>query len=718
MINGKYYDFGTPNTSFLKTAYELKQLGIKNYYFMLEIKDPRVANIDPYKSKITKQEIVALLQEATTNLWFYAREIARIRSDVGVHQFELHRGLAAALWCFLHGYAFCLCQPRQTWKTSGTTATIVAWAFQLSQNLHIHFFGKDQDNTKRNLGVLRDCVDVLPTWLQFKKFTNDEGKIKTNTRSVETLKNRLMHNDVTIHPKPVSVSHAQGMARGASAAILYFDEIEHTPFFGELLSNSAPAFKTAADNAKSTGKPYGRIFTTTPGNLDNREGMETLPIIKSMPPWTELLYDKTPEEIELYKSAYKDEYNQNKNKDTSRDVIDIFYVEYQYYQVRKSHDWVIEQYKLVGDKMAVRREILLQRLRGSNNSPLSPEDIEYLISNMVKSDKDLLINGKWKFKLYDHDQGSVGGQVLDLDPKIPYLIGVDPAAGGGGDNTAIVVINPYNLKIAAEFKNPYISGTDVLRVLNALITEYMPNAVLTIEKNSLGVVIIDMICESPGISSNLYWSENAASNQLENLTIDDPETRMLKLASLERRKYGTYLTRNVRGVFIEILFKMINDYKSLINTEYLVDDICKLVRTNTGRIEAVQGEHDDVLFAYLHALYVFFYGDNIHTFGIDPFKFKAVDEIFEGNQQLYQINQIDLENEREVTYEDLREIAGLQQDYLTQALVNKFDFIKDRTFSKQEESYDDYHIDPVFFDICNDTLPMSSIQENVRFWDY
>ena len=54
------------------------------------------------------------------------------------------------------------------------------------------------------------------------------------------------------------------MARGASAAILYFDEIEHTPFFDIILANSAPTFKQAADNDTKVGNPKGRYFTTTP----------------------------------------------------------------------------------------------------------------------------------------------------------------------------------------------------------------------------------------------------------------------------------------------------------------------------------------------------------------------------------------------------------------------------------------------------------------------
>ena len=263
-IKDKYYDFGCKNSSFLQTASELKILGIKNYYFMLEINNPRVADIDPFKPNITKQEVAVLLEELKSNLWFYARTVARIRSDAGVVPFALHRGLAAAIWAFVNQFDFCLCEPRQTWKTSGTIATIFTWAFQLSTNLNMHFFGKETENTKRNLAIMRDCIEVLPDWLQFKRYTGDEGKIKKTRQSTEILQNNLLHNKLQIHPKPSSLSHAQGMARGASAAMMLFDEMEHTPYFDELLSNSAPAYLEAAKNARANNKVAGRVLTSTP----------------------------------------------------------------------------------------------------------------------------------------------------------------------------------------------------------------------------------------------------------------------------------------------------------------------------------------------------------------------------------------------------------------------------------------------------------------------
>ena len=43
------------------------------------------------------------------------------------------------------------------------------------------------------------------------------------------------------------------------------------------------------------------------GNLETKEGIESLPIIKSMIPWTEKIYDMTPNEIANYKSAFQED---------------------------------------------------------------------------------------------------------------------------------------------------------------------------------------------------------------------------------------------------------------------------------------------------------------------------------------------------------------------------------------------------------------------------
>ena len=701
MINGKYYDFGCKNESFLQTARELQLLGIKNYYFMLRIDNPRIADIDPFKENITKQEMEAIMIEIKGNLWYFARTCVMMRTNAGNLPFCLHRGLAAAMWCFERSQDFCLNEPRQTYKTTGTIAGCMLWAFQFAYSMKMHFFGKETDNTKRNLGHLKDNIELLPKWLQFKYYTDSTGKSRKTRQSTEILRNDMRGNSVEIHPKATSLSAAQGMGRGGSGAVLYFDEIEHTPFFGEILSNSAPLYKTAADNAARAGYVHCRIMTTTPGNLDTKEGRDAMPIIESMIPWTEKMYDMTDQEINDYKEAFKQQYR-DAEVEHKRNVIDVMYMEYQYFQVRKNWKWVQEQYGLSGDRMAIRREILLQRLHGTTESPISPEDIEALISNCKKSSRDLIINHRWRFRLYEHGAGYSGGSPKDLDENIPYLVGIDPAAGGGGDNFAVTIVNPYNLQIAAEFKSPYIPGTYAVQMLVTLVQDYIPKAVLIPERNSMGHYMVQMICDQTSIKSNLYWSEKTAAKQLEALAEESPEDRALREMALSYKKYGTYLTASVRKSMFEILFRHVAEAKHILNTEYLVDDICKLVRKH-GKVQAGEGAHDDCLMSYLHAMYVYYFGDNLEMFGINrDFNpvLGAVEPDFEEKIASPDLTQ----DVKPATYDELVMQDAIRVENEIKTLVGRFDFVHDGVYSKhREELQDDHGVDipASFFDQLN-----------------
>lgn len=345
--------------------------------------------------------------------------------------------------------------------------------------------------------------------------------------------------------------------------------------------------------------------------------MDAYPIIQSMIPWTEKIYDMTEEEIKKYKQAYSVEYH-SASDERMREVIDVYYIEYQYHQLRKDYSWVQEQYRLSGDKMAIRREILLQRLRGSDNSPFAQEDIESLIANTKKSTDDLLINGQWLFKLYDHGQKESKFNDSKLDPEIPYFVGVDPAGGGNrnNDNTAIVILNPYNLQVAAEFKSPYVTQTNCTQILIELINTHIPKGIVIIEQNSVGRYLVQNLVDNTNIKKNLYWSENAANKILANISSYDPKEYELAAASSVYKKYGNYLTASVREAMMRLLIETVKDCKQIVNTQYLVEDICKLERNpKTKKIAAVQGAHDDVLMAYLHAMYIWQVGDNLENFG-------------------------------------------------------------------------------------------------------
>ena len=335
-----------------------------------------------------------------------------------------------------------------------------------------------------------------------------------------------------------------------------------------------------------------------------------------MIPWTERMYDMSDYEIQEYKKAFIDDYNES-NKNNEREVVDMIYIEYQYYQLRRDYNWVLKQFTLSGDKNEVRREILLQRIRGSNANPISPENINYLVSNMRKASHDLLIDGKWLIKIYDHGLGVSFGVYKELDENIPYLVGIDPAGGDSiqGDNFAITIVNPRNLMVAAEFKSPYLTSTNALKLITHLIDDYIPRAVLCIERNSVGQYLIQMLADTH-IKNNLYWNQKK-KNELDALVEHNPlDNNALREISMVTQKYGQYLSVKVRAAMFEKLFEIVDEDISLLTTEYLVNDICSLIRFPTGKIAADNGEHDDSLMSYLHAIYVYFTGDNLPFFGI------------------------------------------------------------------------------------------------------
>ena len=78
-INGRFYDTGTANKSFLQVAKDLKALGVREWYFMLEIKDPALINVDPYATKkdsedepdLTRDQIQRITIECVHNIWYY-----------------------------------------------------------------------------------------------------------------------------------------------------------------------------------------------------------------------------------------------------------------------------------------------------------------------------------------------------------------------------------------------------------------------------------------------------------------------------------------------------------------------------------------------------------------------------------------------------------------------------------------------------------------------
>ncbi|MDE6491765.1 MAG: hypothetical protein K2L37_01280, partial [Lactobacillus sp.] len=439
-IGKKIYDFGTSNSSFLQLAADLKLLGVKNWAFMLEVKDPSVASINPFSTdkqgrcNLSKDSVERIITECTRNPWYYLREVARIPDPGNPNgvPYKANRGNIAQAWCILHGIDSWLNLPRQQGKTQSALA-IINWGYSYgTTDTSIIFVNKQQPDAKENLQRIKDQIDLLPEYLRYESLMDDEtGKITKAIKNATTLRSPVTKTKIIVRAGAGSSQKAVSLARGLTAPIIHYDEVEFTEFIDIIVDNSVNTYETAARASKENGSLYARIFTSTPGDLDSGAGKGAQLIIDKCVNWNEAMYDMTQEEMEAFASAG------NSNS--------IVYIEFMYYQIGLDKEWLKAIRKKYTKELVFKREVLLQRLHGSTLSPYDQEDMDAIAELVHKPIKVILLREFYQFKVYE-----------EWYTSIPYIVGVDCSTGTNNDFNAITIINPYNERVVGEFECSFI----------------------------------------------------------------------------------------------------------------------------------------------------------------------------------------------------------------------------------------------------------------------
>ncbi len=719
-IGNKYYDTGTSNKSFLQVAKDLKSLGIHNYYFMLEIYDYSLVNIDPYAENLTRDQISRIMTECTRNPWYYLREICRIPDQGGVGiPFKANRGNIAQTWLTLHGIDSWLCLPRQQGKTISFLC-LLAWAYSFGTNNSTFIFvNKDSGNAKENLQRLKDIIDCLPEFLRFDQIMEEDenGKVKLvkAARNATSMKHPITKNRIIIKPKATSYESALSLARGLTSNILHFDEPEFTPYIKTIIENSVSTFETAARNAKKNGAMYCRAFSCTPGDLDTSMGQEAQEVLSHTTKWSEHMYD-------MRYDSLNDDKNELLQYVKNNGGNGIVYIEYSYKQLGLTDEWLRNMYNKIQNPVVVKREILLQRIRGSSDSPFDQEDIEYMASMVQPIIDELYLCDHFRFDIYKK-----------LERLTPYLVSVDCSTGTNGDSNAITILNPYTVRPDAEFKCPYIGETQFEKLIIELVQEHLPRACIIIERNSVGDGIIDHLLNSP-IRSNLYFDKNKDLVEA-NLADQSNVVSMLKRQGDQKKFYGVYTDNKSREDMMAILFRRVAEFKDDFVTKNITDDIAHLVRFKSGKVAAQIGFHDDSIMSYLIGMYVWYHGNNLSMWGI----VKGAKEIENQNQGLHRsvedIENMDILPADTIEAMKKQEKVRKENDYekiMREALIkaqreslelHKKGLVENETLDKSqdiqlEEIYGNNSIDMSFFDEMNGMGSDNGSPSNLSNFDF
>lgn len=636
----------TTNKSFIDMYYYLINIGVpKNKAdFMLRLYDPALIGVDPFDyPRLTQQLKARIAIECGRNIWYFLRECVRISTAAGKIRYKLHRGNMAQTYLFERNYNQYDIQPRQFGKTIGSCCCYL-WVYNFaSRNSEILFYHKDHGGSKSNLKTVKELRDNLPEYLQMKAEAMGQfgRKIKV-PNTVETANNPITMNRIVTLPSARSEDQADKIARGRTSVFIYFDEYAFMPYNKTVYAAAGPAFSTAANVAKSVGAHYGIMITTTPGDLTTDEGLYAYQARNDATLWRDDYYKLSDQELKELNES-----NTNSN---------FFHVEYNYRQLGRGDDYLKEMVILLQRNWAkIRREVLLEWSEASDNNPFSKEDLSK-IKDLCRDPIRTIYFGRhnqYAFNVYE-----------DVDLRFPPIVGVDVSGALYNDSSAVVIIDSRSTRVVADFNCNYIPADDLADLLYTLVTRYMPNAIICCERNGgFGVSVLQKLCKT-SIKKNLYFEikDKVIEESFNGVHLNKRKARV--------KVYGTDVTRDVRARMIELLYERVAYHKDKFISKILQHELETLIVDKHGKVQAVAPHHDDQIFAYLHAIRVWYEGENVaERYGIRKNVLKTDEDI--------EIESSTLDQEEDLKSIDVEELSRDITDGSKDIITEQMEFIKD-----------------------------------------
>ena len=594
---GVYIDYMTPNTSFLKMAIHLNELGIKNNTFFLALHDKDLIGKDPHNLNDDSLELrQRIAYECKINYWYFIREVVRIVSSGsdGI-PFKLNRANLAQAWLFLNSVLGFLTMPRQIGKTIGMVTIAVWYNIIAGKKTNWGMFCNGSQLQWDNVKRFKEIRDALPKYLWFPSAADSNNKEGVHYAALDTqLQTFLAQADKQA---------ADRLGRGATLAVESWDEIAYFVNNHLSWSSAKAAMNRAAPAAREAGLPATAIITTTAGDIDDKWGAFAYKMVTDAVRFTEKFYDVN--DVSHLKRLVD---HNSKNG--------IVYMEYSYKQLGMDDKWFAEVTRSLDEK-TIEKDYLNHWLHGSDNSLFKKDILEKI--NASKADPvTSTMFGNLIIRWY------VNPDKLMKDPTLrnkPYAIGCDTSDNVGKDFTTLCIVDPYDLKVIATIRCSETNLVLVAQLIAQLVVD-LPRSIFIPERNKNGAFMVDYVIlemRKRGINPlkrifNKYYQEYDPDRDLENLNYD---------SGLVRKNFGfttTAASTSRDFLYSRVLMTALKLAADRICDEQLVLELCGLT-TKNGRIDHNDSGHDDTVISYLLACFFILFASNHKFYGVD------VDEI-------------------------------------------------------------------------------------------
>ena len=503
-------------------------------------------------------------------------------------RYELSRGNLAMNYMFVYNINQFVEFPRQHGKTVSALCWYL-WVFNFgATNTRMIFANKKHDDSKNNLRTMKNLRAALPEYLRMEAVIGPDGKQVRVPNTAETLQNPINRNLITTLPGARTPALAEGAGRGATVAIQYYDEFAFLPYNDIVYTAAAPAFSKASENAQKNGAPYGMLITTTPGDLTTREGQFANRVRTNATSWDESFYDLS--------------YDQLKALIDSNPDSNFMHIRYTYQMLGNGQKYFDRMVKdLQKDWVKIRREVLLEWAKTADNSPFNREDLDIIGAQVKEEPRSILRFGKagqFVMKFWE---------TIPINSMYPPIIGVDVSSGIHKDSSAITVIDSETTKVLATFKSNFITMPELADLIYQFVSNYAKNAIVCVENNGgFGSSVLQMLIRT-SIKKNLYYEikDRINEEQFDGVTVHRRPKKC--------KVYGATSSHKKRNELIELLHQRVQHHRDKFLSKEIYDELCTMVVKPNGKVEHADDAHDDLVFSYLWALYVFYHGEDLAT---------------------------------------------------------------------------------------------------------
>lgn len=651
----------TKNTSFLRYSALLKQMGVKNHLFPLQLHDVDLLEVDPHAADITTENMLRVALECRRNFYYYLREVflSPDGNEDDPIRFHAHRGNMALFWLYFNHIETILIQIRQTGK-SFAVDTLDNYLLNIRcKKTTINLLTKDDILRSANLNRLRRIEGELPFYLK-QRTRNDIGN--TEEMTVKSLENAYRG-----HLPNKSEKLALNVGRGLTSGNFRVDELAFFANIAISLPAALAAGTAARDIAKRAGEPYGVIMTTTAGKKDDRDGAYAFNLMMEAAVWTENFFDCINEEdlkTVIIKASPADELRVN--------------CSFNHLQLGYTNQWLreaIKQAKATGD--AAERDFLNHWTSGGISSPL-PVEINNMIRNSQKGDyysdiaRPYAYVTRWYVPKDRVEQQMAASHILSVDTSDAVGrddIGLKVRCVKSGDVIAVGNYNEINLITFAEWLCWWL--------------ETYPKLTLIIERRSSGATILDyllLMLPKRGIDpfKRIYNRvvQDAAEKPDAFKEINQPLHMRREDIYIRYKSYFGFATSATGAtsrtdLYSNTLQRAAHLTGAAVNDKVLIEQILSLEVRN-GRVDHKAGKHDDLVIAWLLSFWLISKGQNLIHYGINP------REILVNNQAH------GVENDPVSRYQAMEQVYIRGQiDQLTEEIKKeKDDFVADRLETK------------------------------------